>query len=90
MFGISWAELLVIMIVALIILGPERLPKAAETLGRVYGQLYRAWLEARKAVEAEADLASLKPEADWQTLGDKGSAPAGRRGPKAPSGDDSI
>jgi sec-independent protein translocase protein TatB len=38
MFGISFAEILVILVVALIVVGPERLPRVARTLGHLWGR----------------------------------------------------
>ncbi|HEX7408924.1 MAG TPA: Sec-independent protein translocase protein TatB [Candidatus Binatia bacterium] len=42
MFGIGTPELLVILVVALIVLGPERLPEVARVLGRAMAELRRA------------------------------------------------
>lgn len=42
MFGIGISELLVIFLVALIVLGPERLPAAARTLAKLFGEFKRA------------------------------------------------
>lgn len=42
MFGIGTPELLVILVVALIVLGPERLPEIARMLGRAMAELRRA------------------------------------------------
>jgi sec-independent protein translocase protein TatB len=41
MFDFSFAELMVVMVVALIVIGPERLPKVARTLGHLYGRAQR-------------------------------------------------
>jgi sec-independent protein translocase protein TatB len=41
MFGIDFSELIVIMLVALIVIGPERLPKVAHTLGLLWGRAQR-------------------------------------------------
>ena len=59
MFGIGWGELLVVAVVALLVLGPDKLPEAARTLGKVYGSLYRRVNEAKENIRAEADLATL-------------------------------
>ena len=42
MFGISFTELLVIMVVALLVFGPEKLPEIASQLGKLSSQLKRA------------------------------------------------
>jgi sec-independent protein translocase protein TatB len=41
MFGVDFSELVVIMLVALIVVGPERLPKVARTLGLLWGRAQR-------------------------------------------------
>lgn len=41
MFDFSLAELMVVMVVALIVIGPERLPKVARTLGHLYARAQR-------------------------------------------------
>ena len=41
MFGMSFYEILVIGVVALVVLGPERLPKVARTAGHLFGRLQR-------------------------------------------------
>jgi sec-independent protein translocase protein TatB len=40
-FGFSFAELTVIMVVALVVVGPERLPKVARTMGHLWGRAQR-------------------------------------------------
>ncbi|HEX5363619.1 MAG TPA: Sec-independent protein translocase protein TatB [Gallionella sp.] len=41
MFDFSLPELMVVLVVALIVIGPERLPKVARTLGHLYGRAQR-------------------------------------------------
>ena len=41
MFGIDFSELMVILVVALIVIGPERLPKVARTIGLLWGRAQR-------------------------------------------------
>jgi len=56
-FGIGWTEMLLIGLVALIIVGPERLPQAARTVGKLIGYVSRQWQhiqqEIRQPVEGE-------------------------------------
>jgi sec-independent protein translocase protein TatB len=48
MFGFSFGEILVISIVALLVLGPERIPHVARNLGRLFAELRRATDEVRR------------------------------------------
>lgn len=41
MFGVDFSELMVILLVALVVIGPERLPKVARTLGNLWGRAQR-------------------------------------------------
>lgn len=41
MFGVDFSELMVILVIALIIIGPERLPKVARTLGHLWARAQR-------------------------------------------------
>jgi sec-independent protein translocase protein TatB len=64
MFGVGPEELVLILIIALIVLGPERMPKVARDLGRVVGELRRTsdqlreeFLNADKLLDKAADAA---------------------------------
>ena len=41
MFGVDFSELMVILVVALVVIGPERLPRVARTLGHLLGRAQR-------------------------------------------------
>lgn len=60
MFDIGFSELLVIGVVALIVLGPERLPKVARTAGHLFGRLQRYVSEVKQQVKQEMDAEELK------------------------------
>lgn len=53
MFGISFSELLLVGLVALVVLGPERLPGAARTAGLWVGRLKRSFNAIKQEVERE-------------------------------------
>jgi sec-independent protein translocase protein TatB len=52
-FGISFGEILVITVVALIVIGPERLPKVARTLGLLAGRAQRYVSAVKSDIERE-------------------------------------
>ena len=59
MFGLSWGELLVVGIVALIIIGPKDLPAMFRTMGEFTGKARRMAREFSRAMEAAADEAGV-------------------------------
>ena len=48
MFGVSFTELLLVLAIALIIFGPEKLPEMAKTLGKLLGELKKQSEGVRK------------------------------------------
>jgi sec-independent protein translocase protein TatA len=62
MFGIGLPELMLIMILALLVLGPQRLPEVARMLGRAYGQLRRASEEFQNTIRQ--DIAAIERQED--------------------------
>ncbi|MBC8022078.1 MAG: twin-arginine translocase subunit TatB [Burkholderiales bacterium] len=59
MFDIGFSELLVCGIVALVVIGPERLPRVARTLGVVFGRLQRYVAQVKSDINREMDVADL-------------------------------
>lgn len=53
MFGISFSELLLVALIALLVLGPERLPGAARTAGLWIGRIKRSFNAIKTEVERE-------------------------------------
>ena len=53
MFGIGFTEFIIIAIVAIVIVGPERLPGMARTVGRFAWEMRRAWDDVRDTVRDE-------------------------------------
>jgi sec-independent protein translocase protein TatB len=60
MFDISFSEVLVIAAVALIVIGPERLPKVARTLGHLFGRAQRYVNDVKSDIQREIELDELK------------------------------
>jgi len=60
MFDIGALELVVIGVVALIVLGPERLPKVARTAGFWLGRARRAFLSVKEEIDREMKAQELK------------------------------
>ena len=60
MFDISFTEILVVAIVALVVLGPERLPKVARTLGHLLGRAQRYVNDVKNDIQQEMELEELK------------------------------
>jgi len=63
MFGVGTSELVIILIIALLILGPKEIPKVARTIGRGMRELQRAKDELKKNIEFEDDtIAEVKSD----------------------------
>jgi sec-independent protein translocase protein TatB len=60
MFDIGFSELVVIMVVALIVIGPERLPKVARTMGLLWGRAQRYVNGVRADIERDMQMEELK------------------------------
>jgi sec-independent protein translocase protein TatB len=60
MFDIGFSELMVIAVVALIVIGPERLPKVARTLGHLLGRMQRYVNDVKADISREMELEELK------------------------------
>jgi sec-independent protein translocase protein TatB len=60
MFDIGFSELLLIAIVALIVIGPERLPKVARTLGHLFGRMQRYVNDVKADISREMELDELR------------------------------
>lgn len=62
MFDIGFSELLVCFLVALVVLGPEKLPKLARTLGRWTGQAKGYMRNLTAELDRESQLAELRQQ----------------------------
>ena len=60
MFDIGFSELLLIGVVALVVIGPERLPGVARTLGHLFGRMQRYVNEVKSDIQREVELDELR------------------------------
>jgi len=60
MFDIGFSEIVVIGVVALVVIGPERLPKTARMLGHLFGRLQRYVNEVKADINREMELDELR------------------------------
>ena len=60
MFGVDFSELVVILVVALIVVGPERLPSVARTLGHLWGRLQRYANSVKADISREMAVEELQ------------------------------
>ncbi|MDX1375913.1 MAG: Sec-independent protein translocase protein TatB [Burkholderiales bacterium] len=64
MFDIGFTELMVIGVVALIVVGPERLPRVARTAGALLGRLQRYVADVKADINREVELEELRKMKD--------------------------
>lgn len=97
MFGIGGQELVLLMLIGLIVLGPERLPRIAHQIGSWLGQARRMTRVMKRQLEEELELnksPSIKPPAASRLPSQKPpppvnadvSAPAEEAAPPSPAG----
>jgi sec-independent protein translocase protein TatB len=64
MFDIGFSELMVIGLVALIVIGPEKLPRMARTVGHLAGRLQRYVSDVKADINREIELDELRKMRD--------------------------
>lgn len=64
MFDISFTELMLIGMVALVVIGPERLPKVAKTVGHLLGRAQRYVNDVKGDIQREVELDELRKMKD--------------------------
>ena len=60
MFEVGFTEILLLSLVGLMVLGPERLPRVARTLGGMARKARGSWLNLKRSIEAEMRAEELK------------------------------
>lgn len=64
MFDVGFAELLLLSLIALLVLGPERLPRVARTLGGLSRRARSSWLSLKRSIDEEIRARDLKEPVD--------------------------
>lgn len=70
MFDVSFSELVLILIVGLIVFGPEKLPEVVRTTGLWIGKLRRSFNNIRAEIEREVGVEELKRDLHNQAIMD--------------------
>ncbi len=64
MFGIGFAELLIICIMAILFLGPDKLPQTLMQIAKFFNETKRAITSAKNSIEEELHLSDMRREID--------------------------
>jgi sec-independent protein translocase protein TatB len=88
MFGIGMTELLVVLVVALLVLGPRRLPEIARSLGRGMAEFRRASSDLRATLTASLEEETRPPNSQARAASPSGAVDGTRSGqpPEEPGG----
>jgi TatA/E family protein of Tat protein translocase len=62
MFGISMPELLIVMVIALIVIGPSKLPDLAKAIGRGLAEFRKATQEIKESLDLDVELKEVKKD----------------------------
>jgi sec-independent protein translocase protein TatB len=89
MFDVGFSELVLIFIIGLLVLGPERLPKVASQIGRWVGRARRTATQLRHQLEREIALSELAESQKKTSQRDKPAAAEPESGTGAPETADS-
>ncbi len=68
MFDISFPELILVCVIALVVLGPERLPEALRTLGLWLGRARRSFLSVKAEIEREIGMDEVRRQLHNETI----------------------
>lgn len=64
MFGLGMPEILMILAIALIVIGPKKLPDLAKTLGRAMGEFKRSAQDFKRSIDVETTVKDIKDVVD--------------------------
>jgi sec-independent protein translocase protein TatB len=67
MFDIGFAELFLLLIIALLVLGPEKLPSAVRKVGLMIGKVKGSWQHIQQEIDIELKAEELRKKIDNET-----------------------
>lgn len=70
MFGLGMPEILLILAIALIVIGPQKLPEVAKMLGKAMGEFKRSAQDLKDSIDIETTVKEAKPTPDKKKLKD--------------------
>ena len=85
MFGMGMPEILLILAIALVVIGPKKLPDLAKSMGKAFGEFKRATSDFKQAIDVDNDIRTVKKTFDDIDLDN--IADAAPKGPPAEDGE---
>lgn len=64
MFGLSMMEIIIIVIIALVVIGPKKLPDIAKSIGKGYGEFKRTFNDLKETVNVDVNSSSSSKPTD--------------------------
>lgn len=64
MFGLSMMEIIIIVIIALVVIGPKKLPDIAKSIGKGYGEFKRTFNDLKETVNVDVNSSSSSKSTD--------------------------
>lgn len=72
MFGLGMMEILMILAIALIVVGPQKLPELAKTLGKAMGEFKRSAADLKRSMDIETTVKDIEvPKTDLKEILDE-------------------
>ena len=71
MFGLGMMEILMILAIALIIVGPQKLPELAKTLGRAMGEFKRSAQDLKRSMDVETTITDIDADPGTKSIPDQ-------------------